>query len=220
MAALPICVNRTVRHLRTGAGVTRVGWLVGDGRGSDLVLLSRKTAYKDDVRGPAGNLMSALMSSALTLAVRRGAAVEACRKGTQVSAFKDADEVYAYIGKMFEIAVADPAFVEATKDTGLVVLLTQTDPDATILIDFPGQKVLFGDAAAEAKSTVQLRMSSDNSNRFWQGKLNFTLAMAQRKVKLDGKRSVALKLLPLTTPLFDTYQTTLREAGRDDLLVG
>jgi putative sterol carrier protein len=137
-----------------------------------------------------------------------------------VSAFKDADEVYAYIGKMFQIAVDEPSFVTATKDTGLVVLLTQTDPDATILIDFPGQKVLFGDAAAGVVPTVRLRMSSDNSNRFWQGKLNFTLAMAQRKVKLDGKRSVALKLLPLTTPLFDTYKTTLHEAGRDDLLVG
>jgi putative sterol carrier protein len=137
-----------------------------------------------------------------------------------VSAFKDADEVYAYIGKMFEIAVIEPSFVEATKDTDLVVLLTQTDPDATILIDFPGRKVVCGDAAAGAKPTVRLRMSSDNSNRFWQGKLNFTLAMAQRKVKLDGKRSLALKLLPLTTPLFDTYKTTLRDAGRDDLLVG
>jgi hypothetical protein len=31
---------------------------------------------------------------------------------------------------------------------------------------------------------------------------------------------VALKLLPLTTPLFDTYKTTLRESGRDDLIVG
>jgi putative sterol carrier protein len=66
---------------------------------------------------------------------------------------------------------------------------------------------------------VQLRMSSDNSNRFWQGKLNFTLAMTQRKVKLDGKRSLALKLLPLTSPLFDTYKATLRDAGRDDLLI-
>lgn len=136
-----------------------------------------------------------------------------------MSAFKDADEVYAYIGKMFQIAVKEPSFVAATKGTGLVVLLTQTDPDATILIDFPGQKVLCGDAAG-MEHTVRLRMSSDNSNLFWQGKLNFTLAMAQRKVKLDGKRSVALKLLPLTTPLFDTYKTTLREAGRDDLLVG
>jgi putative sterol carrier protein len=137
-----------------------------------------------------------------------------------VSAFQNADEIYAYIGKMFTIAVTEPSFVAATKDTGLVVLLTQTDPEARILIDFPGQKVLFGEAAATVQPSVRLAMSSDNSNRFWQGKLNFTLAVAQRKVKLDGKRSVALKLLPLTTPLFDTYISTLREAGRDDLLVG
>jgi putative sterol carrier protein len=136
-----------------------------------------------------------------------------------LSTFKNADEVYTYIGKMFEVAVADPTFVAATKDTDLVVLLTQTDPAATMLIDFPGQKVLCGDPAVGAKSTVQLRMSSDNSNKFWQGKLNFTLAMAQRKVKLDGKRSLALKLLPLTTPLFATYKATLRESGREDLLV-
>lgn len=136
-----------------------------------------------------------------------------------MSTFKDADEVYAYIGKMFEVAVAEPSFVEATKGTDLVVLLTQTDPEATILIDFPGQNVLCGDAAEGVPSTVQLRMSSDNSNRFWQGKLNFTLAMAQRKVKLEGKRSQALKLLPLTTPLFATYKQTLRDAGREDLVV-
>ena len=135
-----------------------------------------------------------------------------------MSTFKDADEVYTYIGKMFEVAVADPAFVKATKDTDLVVLLTQTDPAATMLIDFPGQKVLCADAVLGASSTVQLRMSSDNSNKFWQGKLNFTLAIAQRKVKLDGKRSLALKLLPLTAPLFATYKATLREAGREDLL--
>jgi putative sterol carrier protein len=136
-----------------------------------------------------------------------------------LSTFADADEVYTYIGKMFEVAVADPTFVAATTGTDLVVLLTQTDPAAQILIDFPGQKVLCGDAASGAQSTVQLRMSSDNSNRFWQGKLNFTLAMAQRKVKLEGKRSLALKLLPLTAPLFTTYQATLRDAGRDDLIV-
>jgi putative sterol carrier protein len=136
-----------------------------------------------------------------------------------MSTFADADEVYTYIGAMFSQAVHEPSFVEATKDTGLVVLLTQTDPAATMLIDFPGQKVVCGDEAVGVPSTVQLRMSSDNSNRFWQGKLNFTLAMAQRKVKLDGKRSVALKLLPLTEPLFVAYAQTLRDAGREDLLV-
>ena len=137
-----------------------------------------------------------------------------------MSTFKDADEVYSFIGGMFEQAVKEQSFIEATRGTGLVVHLIQTDPDTTMIIDFEGQKVLCGDATGGQASNVTLRMSSDNSNRFWQGHLNFTLAMAQRKVKLDGKRSVALKLLPMTTPLFDTYKTTLRDAGRDDLLVG
>lgn len=136
-----------------------------------------------------------------------------------MSTFKDADEVYAYIGKAMEACVVEPAFVEATKDGTLVVKIIQTAPDATILVDFPGQKVLCGDAAVDAPSTVQLRMSSDNANRFWQGKLNFTLAMAQRKVKLEGKRSTALGLLPLTGPIFDTYKAILADAGRSDLVV-
>ena len=136
-----------------------------------------------------------------------------------MAVFKDEDEVYRYIGKAFETAVVDPAFIEATRDTGLVVLVTQTDPDAAILVDFPGQNVTTGEAARNGKSTVQLKMSSDNANRFWQGKLNFTLAMAQRKVKLEGKRSVALKLLPLTQPLFTAYLAQLEAAGRQDLII-
>jgi putative sterol carrier protein len=135
-----------------------------------------------------------------------------------MSTFKSADEVYDYIGKMFEAAVTDPTFIEATKDSELVIRLTQTDPAAVILIDFPGQKVTCGDAALGAPATVDLRMSSDDSHKFWLGKLNFTLALAQRKVKMEGSRTKALKLLPLTKPLFATYEELLRAAGRQDLL--
>jgi putative sterol carrier protein len=135
-----------------------------------------------------------------------------------MAVFKDADEVYTYIGAAFATAVHDPKFVEATKGTGLVVRLVQTDPDCEMIIDFERQKVLTGAAAEGVASSVALQMSSDNSNKFWQGKLNFTLAMAQRKVKLDGKRSVALKLLPLTGPIFEKYIASLQAAGRADLL--
>lgn len=136
-----------------------------------------------------------------------------------MAVFKDADEVYTYIGGAFTTAVNDQKFIDATKGTGLVIRLIQTDPDCEMIVDFEGQKVLTGAAADGIPSSVQLRMSSDNSNKFWQGKLNFTLAMAQRKVKLDGKRSVALKLLPLTGGIFDKYVSSLKAAGRDDLLV-
>jgi putative sterol carrier protein len=135
-----------------------------------------------------------------------------------MSTFKDPAEVYAYLGKMFEIAVNDPQFVEATKNGDLVVRLTHTDPVSTILIDFPGQKVTCGDAAEGASSTVELKMTADNSHKFWLGKLNLTLAMAQGKAKMTGSRTKALKLLPLTKPLFAKYEELLRDAGRDDLL--
>jgi putative sterol carrier protein len=135
-----------------------------------------------------------------------------------VTFFKDADEVYEYMGRMFEIAVKDPRFVEATEGGDLVVRLNYSNPNSTILIDFPGQAVAFGADAASAKPIVELSMSTDDGHKFWLGKLNFTLAMAQRKVKMEGSAAKALKLLPLTKPLFASYEGLLREAGRDDLL--
>ena len=135
-----------------------------------------------------------------------------------MSTFKDAEEVYDCLGKMFEIAVHDPQFVEATKGGDLVVRLTMTDPASTILIDFPGQKVTCGAAADGTPFTVELSMSADNSHKFWLGKLNLTLAMATQKAKMTGSRSKALKLLPLTKPLFATYEQLLQKAGRQDLL--
>jgi DNA-binding transcriptional ArsR family regulator len=144
---------------------------------------------------------------------------ESGSESSRATAFADADEVYTYLGAMFSRAVEDPFIVQATQESGLVVLVAQFNPTANILIDFPGHKVVFGDAAADAPWTVRLQMSSNNSNRFWQGHLNLTLAMAQRRVKLDGKRSVALKLIALNERLFAAYRQTLRDAGRDDLLV-
>jgi len=133
--------------------------------------------------------------------------------------FSDADEVYRCLGGMFATAVTTDEIVEATKDTKLVVRLIVTEPDAEIVIDFPQAKVLTGAAADGVDSTVQLTMSAENNNKFWQGKLNFTMAMAQRKVKMEGNRTAALKLLPLTGPLFQAYRETLKAEGRDDLLM-
>ena len=135
-----------------------------------------------------------------------------------MSTFKDAEEVYECLGKMFEIAVNDTQFINATKDGDLVVRLTMTDPASALVIDFPGQKVTCGEAAEGAPSTVELKMTADNSHKFWLGKLNLTLAMAQGKAKMTGSRTKALKLLPLTKPLFVTYEQLLQEAGRQDLL--
>jgi hypothetical protein len=116
-------------------------------------------------------------------------------------------------------SLLDSTFAEATKESGIVLLVTHTNPDAIMLVDFPGRRVVTGDAATQAASNMQLRISSDSANRFWQRKLNFTMAMVQCKAKLNGKRSVAVKLLPLTKTLTAEYLSLIMESGRHDLLV-
>lgn len=136
-----------------------------------------------------------------------------------VGTFKSADELYEYIGEMLELAVDDPQIADATKGGDLVVELRYSDPAATLLIDFPNRAVKTGtEAEAEGSPTVVLRMTADDGHRFWLGQLNLTMAMAQRKVKMEGSAAKALKLLPLTKPLFASYERLLRERGRDDLL--
>lgn len=136
-----------------------------------------------------------------------------------MTVFTDSDEVQKYIGKMFEGVVSDPEFVQATEGSGLVLRLNYSDPDCVMLVDFPGQQVQYGEAAeAATNATVDLYMASDDAHAFWLGNLNFPVAMARKKVRMEGSTAKALKLLPLTKPLFAAYEKELRDSGRPDLL--
>jgi hypothetical protein len=53
---------------------------------------------------------------------------------------------------------------------------------------------------------------------FWLGRMNFAVALARKKVRMEGSTAKAMKMLPLTRPLFEAYRTYLTDAGRDDLL--
>jgi putative sterol carrier protein len=120
---------------------------------------------------------------------------------------------------MFEEVVHEPNFVAATAGSGLVIRLNYSEPETTILIDFAGQHVAYGDVAAAAtNANVDLYMTCDDAHSFWLGKLNFPAAMARRKLKMEGSTAKALKLLPLTKPLFAAYEKLLRDNGRADLL--
>jgi putative sterol carrier protein len=136
-----------------------------------------------------------------------------------MSIFVDTGEANAYIGKMFENVVSEPEFVTVTAGTGLAIRLNYTDPETTLLVDFPGQTVLYGDEAARATTaTVDLYMTCDDAHSYWLGKLNFPVAMARRKIRMEGSTTKALKLLPLTKPLFAAYEKLLRDNGRTNLI--
>jgi SCP-2 sterol transfer family len=55
-------------------------------------------------------------------------------------------------------------------------------------------------------STVQMKMSSETANRYFQGKENIPMAIARRRIKTGGDVKAALALMPITKPLFGHYR--------------
>jgi putative sterol carrier protein len=138
-----------------------------------------------------------------------------------VGVFKDETEVYQFLGKIFQVSMADPELGPKLRKVGSVLKLNQTDPESTILIDFGEGLVQLG-ADGEPKVTrpidAELDMKADVAHKFWLGKVNVALAMARGQIRNKGKVSAVMKVVPITKPLFATYEQILRDAGRQDLV--
>jgi len=53
---------------------------------------------------------------------------------------------------------------------------------------------------------VQMTMSSETANKYFQGKENVAIAIARRRIKAGGDVKAALAIIPVTKPLFSRYQ--------------
>ena len=135
--------------------------------------------------------------------------------------FKDEDEVYRYLGKIFQVSLEDPELGPKLRKVGSVLKLNQTDPESTMVIDFGEGVVQLGPSGTPQVTRpidAELEMQADTAHRFWLGKVNVALAMARGQIKTKGKVSAVMKVVPITKPLFTTYETILRDAGRADLV--
>jgi len=65
---------------------------------------------------------------------------------------------------------------------------------------------------------VQMTMSSEVANRYFQGKENVPMAVARRRIKAGGDLKAALALIPITKPVYEQYRGYL-ERERPHLLV-
>ncbi|MDX1888920.1 SCP2 sterol-binding domain-containing protein [Mycolicibacterium sp. 050158] len=132
--------------------------------------------------------------------------------------FNNSEEVTKYIGGIFEDAFGDPEIGPKLVDTGLVVAFDFTDPNALVVVDLPNKSVSAGGPGTPAPSAT-MSMTADLGNAYWQGKVNLPMAMAKRKIKVDGNVASLLKLAPLGKKLYGEYIQRLKDDGRDDLIV-
>lgn len=133
--------------------------------------------------------------------------------------FADEDELYRYIGGIFETALADPELEPKLRATGLVLRQQCTEPDSALIIDLPGGKVWKGSDPGAPAPAATMTMATETANAYWQGKVNLTFAMAKKKVTVEGTVTKLLQLAPLSKRLFPVYVERLRADGREDLLV-
>jgi putative sterol carrier protein len=133
--------------------------------------------------------------------------------------FKDADEVYAYIGRLFEELAGDEELGPRFRKANTIVQYQYRDPESRITVRlFEGEdgRVDCGDTAMEPE--VVMTMDADTAHRFWLGQVNVTVAMARGQMKAKGPVAKILKLVPLVKPVFPRYRKMLEDAGRGDLL--
>ncbi|WP_320671814.1 SCP2 sterol-binding domain-containing protein [Patulibacter defluvii] len=124
--------------------------------------------------------------------------------------FKDADEVYQYIGGVFRQASEHPEAGPKLRASNVVMQVYYTDPDSslTIRMSDPMEVVDGGD---EPDADVKLWMPADIADKYWRGEYNLAVGLAKGKVKARGPVSKILKLVPVTKPLFPLYRDLVGE---------
>jgi putative sterol carrier protein len=136
-----------------------------------------------------------------------------------VAYFKDDQEVYDTLGKLFKELAEDEEFAAKFRKANTIVQYDYRDPESTITVRLqegqPGE-VDFGETEMEPE--VVMSMEADTAHRFWLGKVNVTVALARGQIKAKGPVAKILKLVPLTKPVFPRYKAQLEADGHEDLV--
>ena len=150
----------------------------------------------------------------------RDTLADAMRKQEEnVPVFKDDQEVYQYIGKLFQDLADDDELGPKFRRADTIVQYRYTNPDSQITVKMKeGEDGQVDFGPTEMQPEIVMSMEADTAHKFWLGKVNVTMALAKGQMKAKGPVAKILKLVPLVKPVFPRYQKMLEEQNRDDLL--
>ena len=133
--------------------------------------------------------------------------------------FKDDQDVYRFIGRLFQELIEDPELGPRFQAANTTVQYQMRDPESQITVDMRSDHDLRVDLGpSDLDPEVVMTMEADTAHRFWLGKVNVTVALARGQIKAKGPVAKILKLVPLVKPVFPRYLQMLEEAGRQDLV--
>ena len=130
--------------------------------------------------------------------------------------FSSPDEVREVIDRLFQMMDEDPSMGPELKraevpqrweftDVGLVVNVRGTREGE------PGNLHWEWAEQVDWEPKVTMAMSSETANRYFQGKENVAFALARRKIKTGGDIASALRLAPITKPIYPRYSAMVAD---------
>jgi len=128
-----------------------------------------------------------------------------------MSAFRSAKEFREVMDRIFSLMDEDPDMGPQLRDADVPQRFEFDDLDLVVNIraatpEEPSNLVWAWSDDVAWDARVQMKMSSETANRYFQGKENVAMAIARRRIKTGGVVKAALALIPITKPLFAHYR--------------
>ena len=130
--------------------------------------------------------------------------------------FKSTKEFRELMDRVFTLMSEDPEMGPKLRDADVPQRWEFEDLDLVVNIraatdDEGGNLHWEWSDDVDWKSKVQMRMSSETANKYWQGKENVPVAIARRRIKTGGDMKAALALIPITKPVYAQYRAVIEE---------
>jgi hypothetical protein len=128
--------------------------------------------------------------------------------------FKSSAEFREVMDRVFTIMSTDPQMGPELRDARVPQRFDFPDQDAVVNITFDdtgGEQNLRWKWTDDVEWEPQVSMTMDSgvANKYFQGKENVPIALARRRIKSSGDMKAALKLIPITKPVFGKYREML-----------
>ena len=128
-----------------------------------------------------------------------------------MSYFKNADEVYKYLGGVFRVAEEHPEVGPALRASGITLRLEYSNPDAVITVRMVEPSIEVIEGETDTTPDVRMSMAADTADKYWRGEYNVAVGLGKGQVKAKGPVTTILKMVPLTKPLFPVYKQLVAE---------
>jgi hypothetical protein len=127
------------------------------------------------------------------------------------SPFKSSDEFREVMDRVFSLMSEDPEMGPKLREADVPQRFEFDDLDLVVNIraGLPGEEAeLHWEWAEDVdwEPKVKMTMSSETANKYFQGKENVPIALARRRIKAGGDVKSALKLIPITKPVYAMYR--------------